>query len=222
MPPSTSLVPREVWHPGARPGCATCDGSGLALAGDPVAASVCACVATCPRCCGGGFLAGGLEICACRLARERAELLSRATLPAPAELPTPAPLRAWFAAYRPESGRAWLLAHGPWAAAVPGELIRLSFAIGAPVHRAGLHPTAEWSRLVCAFELHTWARPAIEALVSTCERRGLTLVATCDLPAPLASPLSGADALAAGLEAALGPRAAAAFFELALLLPDGA
>lgn len=197
-------------HPGAGPGCARCGGTGWALGGDPVRAALCGCVGPCPRCGGGGFLAGGLESCACRIARERQALVTAARLPASPGGVLGAEASAWFAAYRPEPDRAWLLVWGEGRDAVTDALIGLISGVGVPVDRA--EPPAEgssWRRLVLAPELERWDRASARRLVELCASRSLTLVATSVRPP---WPEHGE-----GLEAVLGDAVALALVERATI-----
>lgn len=138
--------------------------------------------------------------------RERAALVTAAALPAwRGHRPAPPLLQSWFARYRPEPGRPWLLAHGPGRGVVGAELLAMIAAVGVPVHRADRAPEASWARLVVAFELHAWPAPQAARVVEVCLRRELTLVATAAAP-----PFPDAGE---GLESSVGEEVALAILE---------
>lgn len=199
-------------HPGAASGCGRCAATGWCLAptGGTLRAVACGCVGPCPTCGGSGFLHGGLKVCRCRVAGERIALLAAAGLPVPlgADPASPA-LAAWFATYRPEVGRRWLLACGAVDGAVVRALAWLVTGIGVPVDvlvpGAPAAGWARWRRIVACFDLGALGPERAGRLVDHCAREGLTLVATADIaPFPPTGP---------GLETRIGERVAVALFE---------
>lgn len=155
--------------------------------------------------------AGGLELCGCRISRERAALLEGAGLPRPAggELPAPAELAAWFARYRPEPDWPWLLATDRLERAVIVGLAQLVTGAGIPVDTVtpGVQTgqLVRLRRVVACVGLEGLGVDAAEELVAHCERGSLTLVATA---ARVPFPLEGG-----GLEQRVGERAALALVE---------
>lgn len=158
----------------------------------------------CPACGGSGFLAGGLEVCACRIARERHALLVSAALPE-GDGPLPVDAAAWFARFRPEDGWPWLTVADA-DAGVAGALARLILAIGvevATIEVAAPERDAVRGRIVACFGIERLGVARAARLVDRCVADGRTLVATTSLD----------PAAPDGLGAAIGERALLALWE---------
>jgi len=83
-------IPNELRHPGADPGCKTCQGLGLQVVpdGERAAAAPCACVERCPSCRGTGLVAVGKDFrapqrrCVCQVVRARWRAFDAVGVPA--------------------------------------------------------------------------------------------------------------------------------------------
>jgi hypothetical protein len=154
-------------------------------------------------------LAGGLELCACRVAADRVALLRAAGLPRllpGGRLPTAA--QAWFARVRPEDGWPWLTVSGPFAGAVVTAVARLITGVGVPTRAvpATTHPDeTPLARLVLCVGAEGLGPVEASRLLKRCVDEGRILVLTCDAP-PLA-------AEGPGLEASIGEEAALTLWE---------
>jgi hypothetical protein len=154
-------------------------------------------------------LAGGLELCACRVAADRVALLRAADLPRGLpEGPLPAGAKVWFDRVRPEDGWPWLTVVGPHAGAVVTAVARLITGVGVPT-RVVLATTipdgAPLQRLVLCLRAEGLGPVEARRLLTRCAAEGRILVLTCDAP-PLA-------AEGPGLEASLGEEVALTLWE---------
>ena len=154
-------------------------------------------------------MAGGLELCACRIAADRVALLRAACLPtlAPGG-PLPAGAQAWFDRVRPEDGWPWLTVAGPYAGAVVMAVARLITGVGV-LTRAVPATTAPdetpLQRLVLCVGAEGLGPVEARRLLRRCAEEGRILVLTCETP-PLA-------AEGPGLEARLGEEVALTLWE---------
>ena len=81
---------QELRHPGARPGCKECEGTGFVVArdGERAVARACACVGECPQCRGTGLVAvssdprAARRRCACQAALQRMRAFDAVGIPA--------------------------------------------------------------------------------------------------------------------------------------------
>ncbi len=204
MSPNPWLHP-AAWSPAAAEGCLGCGGTGWA--GE--AFMPCVCVGGCPRCAGGGFLAGGLELCACRIAADRVALLRAAGLPSLTPSgPLPAGAQAWFDRARPEDGWPWLTVAGPHAGAVVTAVARLITGVGVPtrvVPATATQDVAPLQRLVLCVGAEGLGPVEARRLLRRCADEGRILVLSCET-APFA-------AEGPGLEASLGEEVALTLWE---------
>jgi hypothetical protein len=154
-------------------------------------------------------LAGGLELCACRVAADRVALLRAAGLPPLLpEGPLPAGAQTWFDQARPEDGWPWLTVAGPYAGAVVAAVARLITGVGVPTRVVPATTAPDLSplqRLVLCVGAEGLGPVEARRLLKRCADEGRVLVLSCEAP-PL--PAEGP-----GLEDSLGEDVALTLWE---------